>query len=192
MRKPIIVGLVGLPGAGKTTAAMYLKKKGFTQVTLSDFIRDAVAKAGGNISDRETLQRVGNALREEHGPQVLAQLALKKIRELKKTKVVIDGIRNLYEIAYLAVENHFTLVGITAKSQIRFERLQSRGGSKAPQSLEDFKKHENREEKLGSRETGLRVSECLKKAKYTVKNEKSPAEMFRLLNAIIEMSLHAK
>lgn len=184
MVKRCIIGLVGLPGSGKTTAAKYLEKQGFINVTLSDFIKEEIHKAKAPGISREVLQDFGNTMRETYGPQILAQLALKKVRELKTKKVVIDGIRNLYEVAYLEVENNFTLVGITAKPKIRYERLLYRKGRKLIGTYRDFLHHEAREDTLGSKETGLRVKGCLKKVKFIVRNNTTEKDFYDSITAL--------
>lgn len=182
-----IVGLVGLPGAGKTTAADYLEKKGFSHVILSDFIKEEARKSGREVITREDLQEYGNRMRETYGPQILAQLASKKIRQNGFRRVVIDGIRNLYEVAFLQVENHFTLVGITAGPKIRYERLTQRRNRPHEETYEEFLEHEHREDALGSREIGLRVRECLKKAKYTISNNTTRDAFLTSLDAFVKL-----
>lgn len=184
MKKCVITGLVGLPGAGKTTAALYFERKGYYRVTLSDFIKDEARKKGITSFTRETLQDFGNTMREVYGPQILAQLAHKKIREMNVKKAVIDGIRNLYEVAYLSVENNFSLVGIVAQPRIRFERMKNRKDRPWTATYTQFLKQEQREESLGSKEIGLRVRECLRKAAYTIRNEKTEQDFLHSVEAI--------
>ena len=171
-KKNIIIGLVGLPGAGKTTVSEYLEKKGFKRITLSDFIKIEAGKKGITEFSRDVLQNYGNAMRKEFGPHILAQLALGEIKNLNAQKVVIDGVRNLYEIAYLQVENHFTLVGITADPKVRYQRMCGRTSKSKDKTYTQFLNEEHREESLGSREIGLRVKDCLKRVSYRIKNDK--------------------
>ncbi len=172
-----IIGLVGLPAAGKTTVAKYLEKKGYVRITLSDFIKKEAEKQGVKEYTRDVLQDYGNKMRGEFGPQVLAQLALKMLRTNGYIKVGIDGIRNLYEVAFLKVENNFTLIGITARPRIRYKRLTDRPNRPWGGSFSDFLRHEHREENLGSKEIGLRVRECFKKADYIIENNKTIEEL---------------
>lgn len=180
-----IIGLVGLPCAGKTTVAKYLEKKDYARITLSDFIKEEAKKNGVEVVSRETLQDYGNKMREQFGPQVLAQLAFRKIRTENFGKVVIDGIRNLYEIAFLKVENNFTLIGITARPRIRFKRLLDRPNRPWSGSFSDFLRHEHREEGLGSKEIGLRVRECFKKADYLIENNKTLDALRHAIDSVL-------
>ncbi|MFC1626618.1 AAA family ATPase [Patescibacteria group bacterium] len=182
----LIVGLVGLPGAGKSTAATFLEKQRFYHITLSDLIKQEARKAGINKYTREMLQNYGNKMRETYGPQILAQLALKKAMDENKRKVVIDGIRNLYEVAFLGVEHKFSLIGITAPSKTRYERVRKRKGKVWTGTYDNFLLQEKREGSLGSKAIGLRVKDCLKKSDITVKNSKTEREFIDSLDALIK------
>lgn len=180
-----IIGLVGLPGAGKTTVAKYLEKKGYVRITLSDFIKKEGEKHGVKEFTREVLQDYGNHMREKFGPQILAQLACKMLGTNGYKKIVIDGIRNLYEVAFSQVENHFTLIGVTARPRIRYKRLLDYPNRPWNGSFSDFLRHEHREESLGSKEIGLRVSECLKKADYIIENNKTIQKLRHAVDGVL-------
>jgi len=184
-QREIIIGLVGLPGAGKTTVANFLEKHGFTCVTLSDFIKLEAQKNGVTRFTREILQDYGNRMRSLHGPAVLAVQALETIHTQKADRVVIDGIRNVYEVKYLQAQSHFTLVGVTAHLKIRYERIRKRKGKQWVGTYEQFQMTENREEHLGSIKTGLRVSECFKKAAITIINEGTLTDLNKAVHRLI-------
>lgn len=182
----LIIGIVGLPGSGKTTAAKYLESKGFTRVTLSEFIKEEVAKAGITNYTREILQDYGNKMREQFGPQVLAQLALEKVKTDGISKAVIDGIRNIHEVAALETENNFHLVGILAKPSVRYQRLLKAKGKVWVGSFEEFLQQEKRENSLGSQKFGLRVTDCLQKAKYFIHNNASRKDLQQSVDAVLK------
>lgn len=168
--KPLIIGLVGPSGSGKTTAAKHLKKKNYYLITLSDYIRKEAKKRGPHQLSKKILQNIGNQMRRKRGPQILAQLALKDIGNKKKKKVVIDGIRNLYEVGLLQTEERFFLLGMEAQSKIRYQRIVKSKGKKWVGSYNDFLKIERRENELGKKEIGLRVQDCLAKADKIIDN----------------------
>ena len=184
-KKTLIIGLAGFPGAGKTTVAKYLVKKGYVHVVLSDFIKDEVRKAGVTKFTREILQDYGNKMRERFGPQVLAQLAMKKIRVEDARKVVIDGVRNLYEVAFLNVENNFTLIGVNARPRERYRRLHERQKYSREGTFKKFLQQERREETLGSKEIGLRVQECLGKADFIDENNSSLDALYAAVDGVL-------
>lgn len=185
-KSQVIVGLVGLPGAGKTTVASYLQNQGFEIITLSDFIKKEVQKARLSPT-REVLQRYGNRMRRQYGPQILAQLAIKKIQKDKTKRAVIDGIRNMYEVRFLQIENNFQFIGVRARPKIRYERVRKKRGAKKVGSYSEFLRHEKREDTLGSREVGLRVKECLQMASFYIDNNKHKEELF----AQVDKFLHS-
>lgn len=185
-KKSLIIGLVGLPGAGKTTVAKQLVSNGFVHVTLSYFIKEEAKKDGITEFTREVLQNYGNKMRETYGPQILAQLALKKIREEHPQKVVIDGIRNLYEVAFLKVENNFAFIGVSAHPKLRYQRLTQRKDRPWKGSYKEFLHHEKREDTLGSKETGLRVRECFKQADFEIENNSTLADLSTVTNVALK------
>ena len=96
-RNPFIIGLVGLPGAGKTTVTEFLEKHGFVRVILSDIIRDELKQRGIVEPSREILQNTGNEMRRMYGPDVLGKRAIKQLRSMGGNKFVIDGIHNFLD-----------------------------------------------------------------------------------------------
>lgn len=181
-----IIGLVGLPGAGKTTVAGFLGQKGYRPVTLSDLIKEEAAQNGISEFTREILQNYGNQMRQEYGPDILARLAIKKINKQHLPHTVIDGIRNPAEIAYLKARDGFALLGIVAPVKVRYLRLAKAKGHQWVGSYTNFLRQESREERLGKKEIGLRVKECLKKADYQIDNRGSLDELYQKLIRIIQ------
>jgi len=51
MCKRLIVCLTGMPGAGKSSVASFLKEKGFTVVTMGDVIREEAKRQGLEPTD---------------------------------------------------------------------------------------------------------------------------------------------
>jgi len=76
----MLIGLTGKSGSGKDTVADYLKEKGFIYFSLSDIIREECKKRGKKI-ERDNLIKIGNELRKKHGPSVLADKTIQKIKD---------------------------------------------------------------------------------------------------------------
>ncbi len=183
-KDPLIIGLVGLPGAGKTTVARYLQQKGFTRITLSDFIREEANKSGISPITRELLQDYGNKMRQEFGPDILAQRALMKIHETG-AKAVVDGIRNIHEVNFLKRSQGFILIAIVADARVRFERLKHRQDHPFAGTYEDFSNLEKREDALGQEDVGLRVQDCIAQADYRIENATSLEDLTSSISTIV-------
>ena len=131
-------------------------------------------------------EKVINEMREKHGPHILAKRALEEIRKKKNKKAVIDGIRNISEIAFLEKIKGFCLIGIDTSPKVRYERLLRKHGKKYAGSYKDFLTQEMQEERLGSKNTGLRVKECLKKATHVVKNNGSIKDLQKNIDTVLQ------
>src|SRR3989338_8396308 len=119
----IIIGLTGENCAGKGTVADYLAKKGFYYYSLSDAIREELAKEGKEIT-REALIAKGNQLRQNFGADVLAKRIIAKLQ--KDRNYVVDSIRTPAEARALLATGKTTLVYVTAPAEKRFERMKAR------------------------------------------------------------------
>ncbi len=138
----MIIGLTGRNGAGKTAVSEYLKRRSFECFSLSDAIREEIRKRGFEIT-RERLIEVGNELRREFGPGVLAERITDRLESDRN--YVIDSIRNPHEVEVLRRRGDFTLVAVEADRAIRFERSRKRMREGAAQTLEQFVEEETRE-----------------------------------------------
>lgn len=162
----MIIGLTGANASGKGEAASYLKSKGFIYYSLSDILRE---EAGARKIDpsRENLIKLGNELRRENGPSVLADLAVKNIGN--KGNYVIDSIRSPFEVKALRKLNNFVLIGIDAPVEIRFKRLIERGRPGDPKTLKEFIEKESKENIAKS--TNQQLKSCLKLADAIIIND---------------------
>ena len=136
------IGLTGTNGAGKTVTAEHLRTKGFEYHSLSDEIRHELDSAGREAT-RENLIEMGNQLRAEHGPAVLAGRIKSRLRQDRN--YVIDSIRNPYEVKSLRADKEFHLLYLDGPVEVRYERVRQRGGPRTPASLEEFVELERRE-----------------------------------------------
>jgi dCMP deaminase len=140
----IIIGLTGENCSGKGTFAEHLVGKGFVFISLSDVIREELVAEGKEIT-RDSLIEKGNELRKKFGPSILAKKALLKVKG--DANCVIDSIRNPAEVEELKKRRGFFLVHVTAKPEIRFERMKRRNREGDPKTLEAFERIEAAEMK---------------------------------------------
>ena len=69
---------------------------------------------------------MGNRLRAEYGPAVLAERVKAKLSP--DQNYVVDSIRNPYEVESLRARGDFHLLHVDAPVAIRYERVRRRGG----------------------------------------------------------------
>jgi dCMP deaminase len=138
----MIIGLTGKNASGKGEAAKFLESRGFQYHSLSDILREEL-KRKHLTPTRDHLTRVGNELREKHGPSVLAERILKKLSESQNT--IVDSFRNPAEVEAFQRRSDFVLWAVTAKPETRFRRIKARARESDPQTLAQFKRVEFRE-----------------------------------------------
>lgn len=167
---PQVIGLTGYMGSGKGELVKLLLKRGFTYISLSDAVRVEATKRGLEHS-RDSLQQVGNQLREEHGAGILG----KKIRETVEREVerrwVIDGIRNPGEWEELSHLPDFEMIGVTASPDTIVERITRRNREGTPLSREEVIAKLNKERGIGEPPEGQQVQRCLDHADFLIVNE---------------------
>jgi adenylate kinase len=129
-KRKAIIALVGMPGAGKTDAATYLKEKGLPVITFGKIINDYIEK-NHLPHDEKNHQQLRVALRKKYGQEAMAVLNSEKIKKaLKKNLiVVIDGMRSWEEYEYL--KKHFPkvkifIVALFADKEMRYRRISER------------------------------------------------------------------
>jgi dephospho-CoA kinase len=148
MKGRIVLGVAGMPGAGKGTVRELFQKMGYPIVVMGDEIREE-AKLRNVKPTPENLGMVMLKLREEEGPAAIAKRCVPKIEKVKG-KIAVEGIRSLHEVDEF--KKHFpkfTLIAIHASAETRFRRLFQRKRSDDPKDWETFKKRDLRELSVG-------------------------------------------
>ena len=169
----IIIGIVGQIASGKGILVKYLVKKlGFVSFSLSSIVHAELREKGTKEFTRQTLQDMGDELRQGYGDDVLARRLNEVIKGQKKDRVVIEGIRNPGEIEFLKKKPGFILIGVKAKHELRFKRLLSRGKEWDPKNYNDFLKIDRRDIGVGQEKSGQQVGRCLAYSDYVLTNNK--------------------
>ncbi len=177
----MIIGLTGTNGAGKTVAADHLQTKGFDFYSLSDEIRAELARRE-TPATRENLIAMGNDLRAQFGPSVLADRVKRKLRADRN--FVIDSIRNPREIEVLRAAGDFRLLHLDAPVKIRYQRVRDRGGERLPASEQEFIEQETREMESGD-PAHQQLRACHAEADVAIVNDASIGELTAKMDATV-------
>jgi dephospho-CoA kinase len=145
----LVIGLAGMPGSGKSLVVDTARELGYVIVVMGDVIRQETQKRGLEL----TPQNVGKVmlqLRLESGNTVIAEKCVPKIEEQASSKILVDGLRSLYEAdIFKAHFAKFSLVAVHASPETRFKRLFNRGRSDDPAEWEVFHERDMRELSVG-------------------------------------------
>jgi dephospho-CoA kinase len=129
MSKNKLICLVGMPGAGKSEVADYMRKqRNFGYFRFGQIVLDKV-KESGQPSTEKLEREIREAIRAEHGMAAMAILNLPKMEELLKTGDVIgDGLYSWEEYLFLKEKfgDDLAIVAICAPPKVRYARLVGR------------------------------------------------------------------
>ena len=171
--KRLIVCLTGMPGAGKSSVASFLKEKGFEVVTMGDVVREEAKRQGLEPTDIN-LGKMMLKLRRDLGPGAVGHIVLQKLaRDGSSSNVVIDGIRSIAEVEVLKKVGHVRLLAIHASQDTRFKHLKGRGRADAPSNGNEFTGRDKRELSVG-------VSEAIALANEMISNNDLTLEQLKL------------
>jgi dephospho-CoA kinase len=89
-------------------------------------------------------------LRKEQGNYVIAELCIPQILKQATSRVIVDGLRSLFEAEiFKANFPKFSLLAVHASPQIRFNRLSNRRRSDDPTERQVFNERDMRELGVG-------------------------------------------
>jgi dephospho-CoA kinase len=176
-----VIGIVGLPGSGKSEAATVAREAGVPVVTMGDVIRQACRDRGLDPATHHG--EMARRLREENGPDAIAQESLPAVEEClaDSDTVVVDGIRSDVEVERFreAFGETFLLVEVWAPFETRAERLDLRsrdaGAAEGGESLAE------RDE----RETGFGMDDAIEMADVRVENTGTLAEFHGTVRTLL-------
>ena len=175
----LIVCITGMPGAGKSTIAESLRKKGFYVIAMGDVIREEAKRRNLDPCDNN-LGKLMLKLREDLGPGAIAHLILRKISSednstAEKDNIVVDGIRGIAEVEILKRVGCVKLLAIHASTDKRFTHLKQRARSDDPSVMEEFTSRDKRELTVGISEAVALADETLSNNDLTVDQLKEKA-----------------
>jgi dephospho-CoA kinase len=175
----LIVGITGMPGAGKSTAAEVLVAKGWKRIAMGNMVREETRRRGLEPDLRNTGE-VMTELRREHGESAIADLCLAVIEEKSWKKVVVDGIRSTSEIEAFRRKASVIVIAVHASATRRFELLGKRRRRDDPLTEEMFHQRDARELAIG-------IGSAIALADEVISNQQStPTELASEIIDIVE------
>jgi len=151
-----------MPGAGKSTIAAGLQKKGFASINMGDAVRAEAKKRNLELTS-QNLGKLMLELREKNGQGAVAELIKDEIVNSKSDVVIIDGIRSNEEIEVLQKIANVKLLAIHASTDTRYSFLSARHRSDDPKDRRGFNERD-------TRELGVGISTSIALADETISN----------------------
>ena len=162
----VVVGIAGMPGAGKGIFRRTMVSMGYPVVNMGDEVRAEVKRR----KLQPTANNLGKTmlnLRELEGQAAIAKRCIPKVEHHTQRLVVIDGIRSLVEVDEFKKKfTHFILVAIHASPETRYQRLFRRRRSDDPPDWKTFMERD-------LRELGIGMGSVISVADYMIVNEGS-------------------
>ncbi len=169
----MVIGLTGRNASGKGLVAEFLQAKGFSYLSLSDFIREEVARRGHEVT-RERLIEVGRGLRAKFGNGHLARQILKQLGEDRN--YVVDSFRHPDEVEEFRSRSDFHLLALEAEAKTRYQRIKARARESDPVEYEEFLRLEE-EEASSKQSEGQKLSDTARLADVALENNGTKEEL---------------
>lgn len=132
-----IIGIVGMPGSGKSVLTQKFNDKGWASVYFGSVTLNELDKR--NLEYNQINEKsVREELRNEYGEDAYAKILMPEINELaQKGPIVLDGLYSWSEYKHLKsiFNKQLKLIAVVTDSPLRYTRLQNR--IKRPLSKEE-------------------------------------------------------
>lgn len=123
-----LLGILGMPGSGKTLLSTLLGQAGLPVISLGRFVIDEVLRQGMEPSPQSE-QEMRSALRKKNGPQVLAELAMAQVStDVLDGLVVLDGVYSPHEDDFFRnyMESKYFTIAVLCDKSLRYARVANR------------------------------------------------------------------
>lgn len=173
-----VIGIVGLIGAGKDTAAYYIAEKyGYHIISFRDLVKEVTEKEGLE-PNRENLQMTGKKYREKYGKEYFSKLAVEKTRSFEKSILKEMRTKEDVELPKKVFGKSMTVINVEADKKISFERLKKRARLGDPKNMEEF-------EKQGKKEVDLGYTNAIDFADITIKNNGTFDDLYKKIDKVM-------
>ncbi len=179
----LVVGMVGMPGAGKSVAVEAARENFYSVVAMGDVVREETRKRKLELNP-ENIGMVMLDLRKTKGADVIAEECVARIEQAQGSKIIVDGLRSLDEAQVFKRRFlNFRLLAVHAAPETRFVRLKARGRSDDPTSWEVFRERDMRELSVG-------LGNAIALADYMLTNERDKEDLkARVADVLAEVEM---
>jgi dephospho-CoA kinase len=179
MEDKVVVGVAGMPGAGKGAFRRVIQRMGYPVVIMGDEIREEVKRRNLKPTP-QNLGKVMLQLREVEGPAAVAKRCIPKLKDTRGGIVVVDGIRSLHEVEEFKKHfPNFTLIAVHTSPRTRHQRLSRRKRSDDPKSWEIFMQRD-------LRELGVGLGAVIATADHMIVNEGTLAQLRKKIRQVLK------
>ncbi len=179
-QKKLILCIIGLPGAGKSTVAKMIARNFFAcSFESGNVIREEIKRRGLRYT-KENDRKIAEWFHAGRENLIIERVA-KKIKACSRRILVVGGFFAPEEIGMLEKIGKVVLIAVAAPSAIRYRRelLRKRFGGESEKYLRDRDRRELNE--------GL--SKLLKKADYEITSNSTRKELERKTVALVKRIL---
>ena len=173
----MIICVTGLPGSGKSAVGQIIEGKGYELYEMGDIVREEMRKKSINITP-DSERKFSNWLRNKKGKEVVMKMMLKKLKLNRRSKVVISGVRDVWEIKHFRKLENTVTIAVVAPARLRFERQEKRGRADAPKTFKQFVERDRTE-------IGWGELQALKEADYVIANTGTHADLKKAVLAVL-------
>lgn len=168
----LVIGLTGLPAAGKTSAGKYLESFGYTYIRYSQIIEQELSDSGCS-ANRNDLRVAGASLYHDNHQYDLNKKLSHRIAQ--NPKVVVDGMRHLEDYTFWKEQCflRFVLIYIDAEYELRQKRFCIRGDE-----LSDY-------DKAVSHPAEAEVTALKGKANYIIENNGTLDDLYAAVRDVL-------
>jgi len=191
MNQKIIVGVVGLSGAGKNTVAedIFPQRYGADYISLTEKVKDYIRSLGKENSTRADRINYANELRQQEGNGVFMQHAFSDIEQSTNKIIVINDVYHPDEIGVLQKafsQSTIYILGVVADEDVRFARMLKRNRPGDPSTLKEFQKNDALNRGGNGKSFGQKLDECLQKADFMLDNSHTLEELYKQTDEIYQ------
>jgi dephospho-CoA kinase len=184
MKAPLVIAVVGLPGAGKSEVCGHILKQEFVRVGFNDIFYKEFDRRGLERNE-ENEQYVRVAIRRELGLTILAERALPVIEKALQDgkQVLIESLYTWWDYKFLKerLDQCFKVLAIYAPPSIRYARLAVRPERPyAPQLARS---------RDASQIESLHQAGPIAMADWTIQNTGTKEELFKAVDAVLRIWL---